>query len=237
MRTTTISIRYKNENMVVEVDSIYRDVTTDIRINGMISQLEQDKIFKSLFLKTRIAFILFSLDDMKAKFHGLEYNVVYGEIKQIDYDIPHNAIFIKTNRPKIDRLLVENLVSLGETDNCLKNIVNYVHKTPLLRDVLANLKEEKALTWLLEAIGKYQPRETKKEVLHSYRTCLFVIDVDYGKGHVCLSSGLFDYGTKLEMTLKDFVEILQREVNKEAEVCHFSSESFPQTYLLMLKKS
>lgn len=87
MRTTIIDICCDDENMLIEIDSIYRDTTTAIRIKGSIPRLEQHSEFKNLLLESRVAFMLFSLEDMKKDFRALVYKVSYGEPRR-SYVVP-----------------------------------------------------------------------------------------------------------------------------------------------------
>ena len=54
------------------------------------------------------------------------------------------------------------------------------------------------------------------EPWHLYQTTLFAMYVDYDNGKVRLSAALACHDADLEMSLKDFVEILSREAVREA---------------------
>ena len=49
--------------------------------------------------------------------------------------------------------------------------------------------------------------------------------VDYGNGKVRLSAALACHDADMEMSLKDFVEILSREAAKEADPLHYTPGS------------
>ena len=94
-----------------------------------------------------------------------------------------------------------------------------------IRDVLDNLELEHALTWLLEAISQHQSGKMGGEPWHLYQTTLFAMYVDYDNGKVRLSAALACHDADLEMSLKDFVEILSREAVKEAAPLHYTPGS------------
>mgnify|MGYP003398862587 FL=1 len=98
-------------------------------------------------------------------------------------------------------------------------------ETSLIRDVLDNLELEHALTWLLEAISQHQSGKMGGEPWHLYQTTLFAMYVDYDNGKVRLSAALACHDADLEMSLKDFVEILSREAVKEAAPLHYTPGS------------
>ena len=87
-----------------------------------------------------------------------------------------------------------------------ESVAVFGRETSLIRDVLDNLELEHALTWLLEAT-------------------LFAMYVDYDNGKVRLSAALACHDADLEMSLKDFVEILSREAVKEAAPLHYTPGS------------
>ena len=89
-----------------------------------------------------------------------------------------------------------------------ESVAVFGHETSLIRDVLDNLELEHALTWLLEAISQHQSGELESEPWHLYQTTLFAMYVDYDNGKVRLSAALACHDADLEMSLKDFVEIL-----------------------------
>lgn len=103
-----------------------------------------------------------------------------------------------------------------------ESVAVFGHETSLIRDVLDNLELEHALTWLLEAISKHQSGETDGETWHLYQTTLFAMYVDYDNGMVRVSAALACHDADLEMSLKDFVEILGREAAKEADPLHYT---------------
>lgn len=63
------------------------------------------------------------------------------------------------------------------------------------------------------------------EPWHLYQTTLFAMYVDYDNGKVRLSAALACHDADLEMSLKDFVEILSREAVKEAAPLHYTPGS------------
>ena len=87
------------------------------------------------------------------------------------------------------------------------------------------LELEHALTWLLEAISQHQSGKMGGEPWHLYQTTLFAMYVDYDNGKVRLSAALACHDADLEMSLKDFVEILSREAVKEAAPLHYTPGS------------
>lgn len=103
-----------------------------------------------------------------------------------------------------------------------ESVAVFGHETSLIRDVLDNLELEHALTWLLEAISDHQSGETDGESWHLYQTTLFAMYVDYDNGMVRVSAALACHDADLEMSLKDFVEILSREAAKEADPLHYT---------------
>ena len=92
-----------------------------------------------------------------------------------------------------------------------ESVAVFGRETSLIRDVLDNLELEHALTWLLEAISQHQSGKMGGEPWHLYQTTLFAMYVDYDNGKVRLSAALACHDADLEMSLKDFVEILSRE--------------------------
>ncbi len=102
-----------------------------------------------------------------------------------------------------------------------ESVAVFGHETSLIRDVLDNLELEHALTWLLEAISEHQSGETDGEPWHLYQTTLFAMYVDYDNGMVRVSAALACHDADLEMSLKDFVDILSREASKEADPLHY----------------
>lgn len=104
-----------------------------------------------------------------------------------------------------------------------ESVAVFGHETSLIRDVLDNLELEHALTWLLEAISEHQSGETDGEPWHLYQTTLFAMYVDYDNGMVRVSAALACHDADLEMSLKDFVEILSREASKEVDPLHYTS--------------
>lgn len=96
------------------------------------------------------------------------------------------------------------------------------HETSLIRDVLDNLELEHALTWLLEAISRHQSGEWESEPWHLYQTTLFALYVDYSRGKVRLSAVLACHDADVEISLKDFVDILSREAANEADPLHYT---------------
>lgn len=103
-----------------------------------------------------------------------------------------------------------------------ESVAAFGHETSLIRDVLDNLELEHALTWLLEAIREHRSGETEGESWHLYQTTLFAMYVDYDNGKVRLSAALACHDADLEMSLKDFVEILSREAAKEPAPLHYT---------------
>lgn len=78
------------------------------------------------------------------------------------------------------------------------------------------------------AVGGHQPTPVRKmggEPWHLYQTTLFAMYVDYDNGKVRLSAALACHDADLEMSLKDFVEILSREAVKEAAPLHYTPGS------------
>lgn len=75
------------------------------------------------------------------------------------------------------------------------------------------------------AAGGHQPAqsgELESEPWHLYQTTLFAMYVDYDNGKVRLSAALACHDADLEISLKDFVEILGREAAKEADPLHYT---------------
>ena len=103
-----------------------------------------------------------------------------------------------------------------------ESVAVFGHETSLIREVLDNLELEHALTWLLEAISQHQSEELESEPWHLYQTTLFAMYVDYDNGKVRLSAALACHDADLEISLKDFVEILGREAAKEADPLHYT---------------
>ena len=106
-----------------------------------------------------------------------------------------------------------------------ESVAVFGRETSLIRDVLDNLELEHALTWLLEAISQHQSGKMGGEPWHLYQTTLFAMYVDYDNGKVRLSAALACHDADLEMSLKDFVEILSREAVKEAAPLHYTPGS------------
>ena len=106
-----------------------------------------------------------------------------------------------------------------------ESVAVFGRETSLIRDVLDNLELEHALTWLLEAISQHQSGKMDGEPWHLYQTTLFAMYVDYDNGKVRLSAALACHDADLEMSLKDFVEILSREAVKEAAPLHYTPGS------------
>ena len=126
-----------------------------------------------------------------------------------------------------------------------ESVAVFGRETSLIRDVLDNLELEHALTWLLEAISQHQSGKMGGEPWHLYQTTLFamyvanaqakvftstmtyeiLLIVDYDNGKVRLSAALACHDADLEMSLKDFVEILSREAVKEAAPLHYTPGS------------
>lgn len=106
-----------------------------------------------------------------------------------------------------------------------ESVAVFGRETSLIRDVLDNLELEHALTWLLEAISQHQSGKMGGEPRHLYQTTLFAMYVDYDNGKVRLSAALACHDADLEMSLKDFVEILSREAVKEAAPLHYTPGS------------
>ena len=73
-----------------------------------------------------------------------------------------------------------------------------------------------------EAISQHQSEELESEPWHLYQTTLFAMYVDYDNGKVRLSAALACHDADLEISLKDFVEILGREAAKEADPLHYT---------------
>ena len=106
-----------------------------------------------------------------------------------------------------------------------ESVAVFGRETSLIRDVLDNLELEHALTWLLEAISQHQSGKMGGEPWHLYQTTLFAMYVDYDNGKVRLSAALACHDADLEMSSKDFVEILSREAVKEAAPLHYTPGS------------
>ena len=77
----------------------------------------------------------------------------------------------------------------------------------------------------LFALVQHQSGKMGGEPWHLYQTTLFAMYVDYDNGKVRLSAALACHDADLEMSLKDFVEILSREAVKEAAPLHYTPGS------------